>query len=69
MALTERVETGECPLLRPGVSAGRRAGLSAAIYCGLPGGCVKVPDRDEIERFCVPGNFKRCPTYQRHATR
>lgn len=69
MALPERVETRECPLLRPGLSAGLRAGLSAAIYCALPGGRVKVPTRDEIERFCVPSDFKRCPAYQRYADR
>ncbi len=68
MAGTEKVETTECPLLRSGLSSALRGGFSAAVYCAPPGGRVKVPSRDEIQRFCLP-DFTRCPTYQRHARR
>ena len=65
---TEGVQTKECPFLRPGLAAARRAGLTA-IYCGLPGGRVRAPDRADIERFCRPGAFELCPTYRRYAAR
>lgn len=66
MGLKERVAAEKCPFLRPGLATGP---LTIAMYCGLPGGRVKLPSRDEIERYCAPGAFERCPTYRRYAGR
>jgi hypothetical protein len=61
------VQTAVCPFLSPGLAEGPYA-VSAALYCRLPGGRVRVPTPDEIGRFCIPRDFDACPVYERHAS-
>jgi hypothetical protein len=39
-------------------------GTTGAVYCRLPDGTVRVPSRDETERFCTTGRQGECPGYQ-----
>ena len=57
---------GDCPFLLPSRPLGSR-GRAIGIYCRLPDGRVRVPPADELRRFCLPGQWRDCPVYQRHA--
>ena len=65
---TASAEIEECPFLCPARPLSRKAML-IGMYCRLPGGRVRVPARDEIERFCIPRRFPFCPVYQCYAAR
>ena len=58
--------TDECPLLQPSRSLGHR-GRAIGVYCRVPDGRVRVPPTDELRRFCLAGQWPRCPVYRRHA--
>jgi hypothetical protein len=67
MGQTERdAATVKCPFLRPGLPIGP---VMTAIYCGLPGGRVRMPPPEDVRRYCIPGRFEECPTYGRYAAR
>lgn len=53
-----------CPYFQPR-SDGTGDGLPYAVYCRQPGGRVRVPSRDERERFCMSGHHLDCPGYPR----
>jgi hypothetical protein len=64
-----------CPFFRPSRSLSRdltEVGIyqdltAVGVYCGLPSGRVRVPSMEEVKGFCVPGWFRECPHYLRHA--
>jgi hypothetical protein len=61
-----RRQPEECPCLqpaRPQGSSGRIIGL----YCRRPDGGVRVPRRDELQRFCLTERWRECPGNRRHA--
>jgi hypothetical protein len=65
----------DCPFFRPSRSlthdlaaVGIRQELtSVGVYCRLPDGRVRVPGREEVKSFCLPGRYRDCPHYRRHA--
>lgn len=57
-------ETRTCPYLNPNGDAPLRGSL-VAVYCRRAGGRVRIPSRDEIERFCASGHHLDCPGYRR----
>ena len=65
------MDAGDCPFLRPGRSITeaqpRRSETVAGVYCALPMRRTRVPTRVEVEMFCRPNRFDRCPHYQRYA--
>jgi hypothetical protein len=56
----------ECPYLQPARPLGGHGQL-IGIYCRFPDGSVRVPPADERRRFCLSGQWQRCPSYRRHA--
>ena len=56
----------ECPFLQPVRSPGRY-GRRIGISCRFPDGRIRVPPVDEIPRFCVRGEWRRCLAYRRYA--
>ena len=54
-----------CPYFQPRTD-GSGDGVPYAVYCRQPDGRVRVPSRDERERFCASGHHLDCPGY-RHA--
>jgi hypothetical protein len=69
---TEGEDMTRCPFLRPGLpGANGRSDHErrSALYCGLPGGRVRVPDPADVRQFCEPGDVERCPTWQRAIAR
>jgi hypothetical protein len=48
----------DCPFMNPA----RTRDACAAIYCRLPGGRVRMPTREETERYCRRGRWDVCPT-------
>jgi hypothetical protein len=60
--------TGDCPFLQPSRPQGTH-GRAVGIYCRMPGGRVRVPSVDEQRRFCLPGQWRDCSVYRRHAAR
>jgi hypothetical protein len=60
--------SGRCPFMRPEGASSARA-KTTALYCGLPGGRVRVPEPAEIARYCAAGEFEGCPTYERALAR
>lgn len=49
----------DCPFMNPGSASDPRV----PIYCRLPRGRVRMPTRDEIERFCRPARWEDCSLY------
>lgn len=56
----------DCPFLQPSRPLGNH-GRAIGLYCRVPDGGVRVPAADELRRFCLPGQWRQCPVYQRHA--
>jgi hypothetical protein len=67
---------GDCPFLQPTRSLSRdlaAVGIyqemtAVGVYCRLPDGRVRVPAREEVKGFCVPGRHRECPHYRRHTS-
>jgi hypothetical protein len=69
------MRTTDCPFFQPSRSLARDLSAvgvyqdmtSVGVYCRMPDGTVRVPGREEVRAFCVPGRYQDCPHYQRHA--
>jgi hypothetical protein len=57
-------DVATCPYLRP-ITNGLGDASPYAVYCRQPRGTVRVPSRDERERFCASGHHLDCPGYRR----
>ena len=57
-------ELTTCPYFRPRTDSSGD-GAPYAVYCRQPGGRVRVPSRDERQRFCGSGHHLDCPGYRR----
>lgn len=51
-----------CPFMRPDRFTDSVA-RPAAISCRLPPGLVRMPSREDLARYCLPGRWEDCPTY------
>jgi len=65
--MEERLQVGPgikgCPFAIPALPSTD----SAAFYCRLPDGRVRIPTRDERIRFCASGRYEDCPLVQGYA--
>ena len=64
--MEERLQVGPeirgCPFATPAIpSTG-----TAAFYCRMPDGRVRIPAPDERVSFCASGRYDLCPVVQRH---
>ena len=57
----------QCPFFQPVRSLGRH-GRPVGISCRFPDGRIRVPPVEEIQRFCVRGEWQQCLTYRRYST-
>lgn len=48
-----------CPYFR-GSTAESTKGAVYAVYCRRPSGAVRVPSRDERQRFCATDHHRHC---------
>jgi hypothetical protein len=55
----------ECDLLRPAQPRGQGT-AAVGIYCALPNGRVRVPERIEQKLYCLSGRQDTCPVHHRH---
>ena len=55
--------TTVCPNVDPGIS-NVTAPTMCAVSCRRPDGRIRIPSRDELNRFCLGGHFRDCPGYR-----
>jgi hypothetical protein len=54
----------KCPYLRP-ETAERLAAFPLGVCCRLPHGRVRIPSRDELDRFRTTGHYADCVGFRR----
>jgi hypothetical protein len=56
------ISGSSCPYLKP-KPAGATSDVTYAVYCERNHGRVRIPSRDEIQRFCAGGHYLDCPAF------